>query len=100
VVGEKNLYGPGGKYRPRDVVSSPVVDRYSADTWYYGDFKNQFVRAWFMQMQNETLGAGTQIAFDRDIVFQAKVRYSMGCGARDYIRVVQCLAGTTPPSMP
>lgn len=97
VVGEKNPWGPDGVWRPKPVIT-PRLDTYSTSAWYYGDFKSQFIRKWAQAFTYVTLGDTTESYLQRDIAFQARISFDCEIGARGSNRVVQCLAGTTPPA--
>jgi hypothetical protein len=76
----------GGVYT---VLSSPFIDAVSADDWYLGDFRRQFIwkEIWPVQVfrQSNESDAG----FERDVVARFKVRYYGGINAVDEKHVVK-----------
>jgi hypothetical protein len=76
----------GGVYQ---VLASPFVDAVSADDWYFGDFKRQFIwkEIWPVQVFRQT--REDDAGFERDVVARFKVRYYGGINALDEKHVVK-----------
>ena len=61
---------------PYAVLTTPLWPAaVSVDRWYFGDFAGQFVWHENWPISVETIGADSQLSFDRDIVMQARVSY-------------------------
>jgi hypothetical protein len=71
------------------VLSSPFLDGVSADDWYLGDFRRQFIwkEIWPVQVFRQTRDGDAD--FDRDVIARYKVRYYGGINAIDERRVVK-----------
>jgi hypothetical protein len=76
----------GGVYT---VLASPFLDALSADDWYLGDFRRQFIwkEIWPVQVFRQTRDGDAD--FDRDVVARYKVRYYGGINALDEKYVVK-----------
>jgi len=76
----------GGAYQ---VLASPFLDAVSADDWYLGDFRRQFIwkEIWPVQVFRQT--RESDAGFDRDVVARFKVRYYGGINALDEKHVVK-----------
>jgi len=76
----------GGVYT---VLASPFLDALSADDWYLGDFRRQFIwkEIWPVQVFRQTRDGDAD--FDRDVVARFKVRYYGGINALDEKYVVK-----------
>lgn len=101
VPGSENEYsawGPRGMFRPRTLISSPKLDSFSTNAWYYGMPKRQFMRKWKLRFEYVTLTGNTQRFLEARIAFQARIAWDCEIGANDYVYFVQNLGGTTPPS--
>lgn len=94
---ELNTWGPRGPFRPR-LISSTWLDDMSTSTWYLGDFARQFVRRWLLRFEYVTLTGNTQEFLSKRIGFQARLAWSLGVGATDYVHVVQNEAVSTAPT--
>lgn len=81
-----------GKFKP---LSSPFLDIQSAVAWYIGDFKKQFVYKEVIPIQVLTRrDKYNDMAWERDVIAQYKVRMYGKPGAVDFPYVVKSL-GTT-----
>lgn len=96
VANEYNPWGPRGRYRPT-LSSSPKLDDLSTSAWYLGWFRKQFMRIWKLRLEYVTLSGNTQAFLNSRIAFQARLAWSVGIGARDYVYVIQNLDATTAP---
>lgn len=78
------------------VVSSPLMLRLgisdAATTYFYGDFKKEFIWRELMPIQTFTQGRDSESAFERDVVSRYKVRYYAGLNALDYRWVLKIKA--------
>ena len=75
-----------------DVLSSPFIDEQggeSANDWYMGDFKRQFIWTEIWPVQTFLQRAESEAAFDRDVVLRVKVRYFGGISAVDTVFVTK-----------
>jgi len=76
-----------GKFPP---IASPYLDAQSATTWYIGDFKHQFVWKEVIPLQVLTRNDNeNDMAWERDIKAQYKIRFYGDCKATDYCYVVK-----------
>jgi len=72
------------------VLSSPYLDAQSATAWYLGDFKSQFVWKEVIPLQVLTRRDDkNDMAWERDIKAQFKIRFYGDCKATDYCHVVK-----------
>lgn len=99
VENEKSDWGPTGRHRPT-LVSSPRLDVYSANTWFLGDFKRQFIRKTKSALEVVNLGTDAEAYLRAEIAFQSRASWDIEVGAQDYGFVAQFLAATTPPALP
>jgi hypothetical protein len=99
VENETNYWGPQGMAKPR-LVTSPIFDAISQTAWMMGDFKRQFRRKWKQRPTFVESGESAESYLQRDVAYQARLSWDFVVGAVDYAFAVQCLAGTTPPSVP
>lgn len=74
------------------VVSSPYVTQNSATTWYWGDFKQDFIWQDVWPLQTIAAPANHPAAFDNDIKAQIKVRMFGNVGALDTKHVIKSTA--------
>lgn len=65
------------------IVFSPYVDAVSTTTWYYGNFKDQFLLHEILPVTTFTQGADSESAFDRDVNLRVKIRWMAGISALD-----------------
>ncbi|VAX40681.1 hypothetical protein MNBD_PLANCTO02-2919 [hydrothermal vent metagenome] len=75
-----------------EVLSSPFIDEQggdSANDWYLGDFKRQFIWTEVWPIQTFLQRAESEAAFDRDVVLRVKVRYYGGISAVDTLFVTK-----------
>ena len=76
-----------GNFRP---VASPYLDAQSSIIWYLGDFKSQFVWKEVIPLQVLTRSdSENDMAWERDIKAQFKIRFYGDCKALDYNNVVK-----------
>jgi len=78
-----NFFGPNNSGRPfNPPMTSPFLatDYY----WYIGNFKRQLLWLWVWKPATATLGAGTDIAFNNQIISQFRFNYYGGVGHMDY----------------
>ncbi len=76
-----------GKFK---VLSSPYLDAQSSIIWYLGDFKSQFVWKEVIPLQVLTRRDDkNDMAWERDIKAQFKIRFYGDCKATDYCHVVK-----------
>ena len=74
------------------VLSSPYLDMNSTRIWYLGDFKMQFVEKVVYPVQVLTRKDDkNDMAWERDVIAQYKIRYYAQPGAVDYRYVVKSL---------
>mgnify|MGYP001571489275 FL=1 len=97
VLGENNIWGPAGDYRPR-MLSSPKLDDISTTAWYMGRPQKQFRRKWKTRMEYVTLTGNTQRFLEARIGFQARLGWDVEVGAITYEHWIQCLSGVTAPT--
>jgi len=72
------------------VLSSPYLDAQSSTIWYLGDFKSQFVWKEVIPLQVLTRKDNkNDMAWERDIKAQFKIRFYGDCNATDYCHVVK-----------
>lgn len=72
------------------VLSSPYLDAQSSAIWYLGDFKSQFVWKEVIPLQVQTrMDSENDMAWERDIKAQYKIRFYGDCKATDYNYVVK-----------
>lgn len=69
------------------VLSSPYVTQNSATTWYWGDFKQDFIWQDVWPLQTIAAPANHPAAFDKDIKAQIKTRMFGNIGALDFKHV-------------
>lgn len=63
-------------------LDSTFIDqRLAVTSWFYGDFKKQFVYTEVTPLQIEQQGSESESAFKADVVSKYKVSYFGGCGA-------------------
>lgn len=78
-----------------EVQASPYLDAQSSLIWYLGDFKSQFVWKEVIPLQVLTRkDSENDMAWERDIKAQFKIRFYGDCKATDYCYVVKS-SGTT-----
>lgn len=76
-----------GKFKP---VSSPFLDAQSSIVWYLGDFKKQFIWKEVIPIQVLTrMDEKNDMAWERDVKAQYKIRFYGECAATDYCYVVK-----------
>jgi len=76
-----------GKFKP---LSSPFLDAQSSIVWYLGDFKRQFIWKEVIPLQVLTrMDEKNDIAWERDVKAQYKIRFYGDCAATDYCYVVK-----------
>lgn len=97
VENELSNWGPQGRFRVANIVSSPKMDDLSTSAWYYGAPKRQFRRKWKMRLEYVTLGQDTQAYLNAQIAFQARIAWDVEIGALDYVYWIQNLSATTAP---
>jgi hypothetical protein len=97
IINQVSNWGPKGQWRPR-LLTSPRLDDLSTSTWYLGQFREQFTRKWKLEAEFVTLGENTQAYLQARIAIQMRIGWDVEIGSLDYVRVVQSLAATTPPS--
>jgi hypothetical protein len=73
------------------VLSSPYVTQNSATTWYWGDFKQDFIWQEVWPLQTIAAPSNHPDSFDRDIKAQIKTRFYGNVGAIDF---KHCLKST------
>jgi hypothetical protein len=84
---EREFRNPfGGSYA---VLASPFLDAVSADDWYFGDFRRQFLWKEIWPVQVFRQGRESDADFERDVVARFKVRYYGGINALDERYVVK-----------
>lgn len=88
---ETNFGNPVSGY-VGSVESSPYLDVNSTSTYYYGDFKRQFVWSEIWPLQSFVQGADSNAAFERDCTLRVKARYYGGLSALDSVWVTQVTA--------
>ena len=100
VENEVSNWGPGARFNipSANVISTPLLDDLSASAWYYGAFKDQFIRKWKMRFEYMSLGQETQAYLNSQVAAQYRIAWDCEVGARDYVSVIQCLSGTTAPA--
>jgi len=74
------------------VLTSPYLTADSATTWYWGDFKKDFVWTEVWPMQVLSAPVSHDSSFDNDVKAIFKARAFGGCGALDYRRSFKCTA--------
>lgn len=90
-------WGPRGMWGGFRPLSSPYLDLWSTNAWYYGVPTRQFKRKWALRYEYVTLGESTESYLRSSVAFQARVAWNCEVGAVDYVHWVQCLSGSTPP---
>jgi len=76
-----------GKFTPK---SSPFLDAQSTTAWYLGDFRKQFVWKEVIPIQVLTrMDEENDMAWERDVKAQYKIRFYGECAATDYCYVVK-----------
>ena len=76
-----------GSFQP---ISSPYLDAQSSIIWYLGDFKSQFVWKEVIPLQLLTRrDDNNDMAWERDVKAQFKIRFYGDCKATDYCYVVK-----------
>ena len=87
---EENPY-----YKAFKVLVSSYIDAVSNNDWYLGDFKRQFVEKVVFPLQVLTrTDEQNDLAWERDLVAQYKVRRASKFGATDYRFVVKSTGGS------
>jgi hypothetical protein len=73
-----------------EVIASPWLDVNSSITWYWGDFKKQFVKKIVFPLQVMVKDmSNNQDGFERDIIASYKVRHYTQVAATDFRFVVK-----------
>lgn len=78
-----------GKFVP---MTSPWITANSSSTWYWGDFRRDFVWVDIFPLQTLVEKPGAPSAFDSDVPFRFKVRLFGGIGAIDFRHVFRATA--------
>lgn len=86
-----NPWGPGG-LQTFNVIDTSFIN--TNTHWYLGDFKKQFVVAWWERPNVTSQGKNSEQSFTNDIVMAWKFSAGFGAGARDY-RYVAVSQATT-----
>jgi len=74
--------GSNNLYTGTTTLASSFIDSLvSATSWFYGDFKKQFIYTDVMPLQVLQAKAGNEKEFENDIVLRFKARFMGGCGA-------------------
>lgn len=72
------------------VISSPYLDAQSSIIWYLGDFKSQFLWKEVIPLQVQTRRDDkNDMAWERDVKAQYKIRFYGDVKATDYVHVVK-----------
>lgn len=74
-----------------ETYTSPYLS--TAYYYYLGDFPKQLMWLWVWRPETEVQGAGTDLAFERQIVLRMRTSMNGGCGHVDYRNIVR--GGTT-----